>query len=266
MSNSSVSKDFIFVKSETIPEKIAKKAAWPAEGFEEVAYEAIGEEEEQWTEKEIKEQLRSTILSIQEKGLKDTEAAYVVLGVSTTTYSRKGETVNARKQVFDSNMLNVLKRLSAEVLAYLNFEHNKLLISCPFAKLIQALVKERYSKQYFQAVKRIGPLLFDEQVSEHLRLDSEWANIAKPLVIQLIPNISSSKKAEYTRKIAEHLRKLGIENLDCENPDFISINMMREPAEELLQTSNFVFRVSEVPEGLVESARLAKKRIRKRHD
>jgi hypothetical protein len=259
--NFSISSNFIFIKSETIREKKPRKAAWPSAEFEDIAYEPT-EEEEEWAEKDIREQIRLTVSNIVEKEMKDNQNVYVVLGVSTKLFPTRKGSVGKRRQVFDPDMLTVLKRLSAVVLAYLNIEHNKLLISCPLSKLTQILNKERYSKKYFQNVKRIGPLLFEEQVPEHLREDSEWTKVAKPLLIQLIPNISSDKRREYVGKLVEYVRKISTETLEFENEEFISVSLAQEPTRELLQTSNFVFRVSEVPQGYVESTRSYRKRRR----
>jgi len=259
--NSSISSDFIFIKSETSSKKESRKAAWPSAEFEEIAYEPT-EEEEEWAEKDIKEQIRLTVSNIMKKEMKDNQNLYVVLGVSTNLFPAKKGSIDKRRQVFDPDMLTVLKRLSAVVLAYLNIEHNKLLISCPLSKLTEILKTERYSKKYFQGVKRIGPLVFEEQVSEHLRQDSEWIRVAKPLLIQLIPNIPSDKRREYVSKLVEYVRKIGTETLDSENEGFVSVSLAQKPIKELLQTSNFVFRVSEVPQGYVESARSSRKRMR----
>lgn len=264
MGNASISSGFIFVKSETIPETTAKKAAWPSGELEKVDYEPI-EEEEEWVAKEVKEQIISTISDIKTKKLKDYEKVYVVLGVTTNIYPHGDDPGKSRRQVFDPNVLNVLKRLSAEVLAYLNAEHNKFLVSCPISKLIEIRWEEKYSKKYFQSVKRIGPLLPKEQVSENLWKDPEWTNVAKPLVIQLIPNISDDKRKEYSSNLVGHLKGINAEPFDYENADFILVNLRQGQTEELLQASNFVFRVSEVPKGCLENVRLSKKGIRKRY-
>jgi len=256
--NSSISSDFIFIKSKTSSEEIARKAAWQSMEYEEVAYEPTKEEEE-WTEKSIGQQINLTVSSLMEKEMKDNQNVYVVLGVSTKLYPIRND---KRRQVFDPNMIRVLKRLSAVVLAYLNMDHNKLLISCPLSKLTDILNKERYSKKYFQSVKRIGPLLFEEQVQEHLRQNSEWFQVAKPLLIQLIPNILSDKRREYVGKLLDYVRKVSKETVNSENEEFISVSLTQKPITELLQTSNFVFKVSEVPQGYVESIRSSRKRTR----
>lgn len=261
MGDSSISSDFIFVKSETIPAKFAKRAAWPSGGFEQLDYEPT-EEEEEWVSKEIKEQITSTVSSIQTKKLKDSEKAYVVLGVSAKYYPYRRDPTRGYRQVFDPNVKNVLKRLSADVLAYLNVGHNKLLVSCPIPKLKEILEKEKYSKKYFQSVKRIGPLLFEEQVSESLRKDSEWANVSKDIVIQLIPNLPTDKRKEYANTVIEHLKKTDTDATSYDNTDFIIANLRQELTEQLLQASNFVFRVSEIPKGFVEKINLATKKKR----
>lgn len=260
MGDSSISSDFIFVKSETIPKKI-KRGPFPRGEFEQLDYEPT-EEEEEWVSKEIKEQITSTVSSIQTKKLKDSEKAYVVLGVSAKYYPYKRDPTRGYRQVFDRNVKNVIERLSADVLAYLNVGHNKLLVSCPLPKLKEILEKEKYSKKYFQSVKRISPLLFEEQVSESLRKDSEWANVSKDIVIQLIPNLPTDKRKEYTNTIIGHLKKTDADAISYDNTDFIIANLRQEPTEQLLQASNFVFRVSEIPKGFVEKINLTTKRKR----
>jgi hypothetical protein len=249
------------VKSEIIREQRPRRAAWSGAEFEETAYEPT-EEEEEWVEKNINEQIKSTVSDIVEKKMKDTQSVYIVLGVSTKLFPALRGSIDKRRQVFDQDTLTVLTRLSAEVLAYLNVEHSKLLISCPLSKLVEVLNKERYSKKYFQSVKRIGPLLFEEQVSESLRKDSQWTRAAKPLLIQLIPNISNVKKKDYASKLMEYMKRTGAETLESENDEFISVSLAQEPLMGLLQASNFVFKVSDALKGCVENARSSIKRMR----
>jgi hypothetical protein len=259
----SESNNFIFVKSITSDDRTAKKAAWPAKAFERAEYEST-EDEEDWVSKEMKEQITETVSSIETKQLRDNEKAYVVLGV-TSQFIPNQDYAKVRKQVFYPDMLNVLERLSAEVLSYLNAEHTKLLISCPFSKLSEILKQEKYTKKYFQGVKRISPLLLGEQVSKTLRQDSEWATISKDIIIQLIPNLPTEKRKEYSNAVIEHLKQTGRDAKSYDDTDFIIANLKQESTEQLLQTSNFVFRVSEIPKGVVENINLStkKKRIHK---
>jgi hypothetical protein len=124
----SVSTDIIFVKSKTDQKISVKKAAWPAKGFEIIDYEPTEDYEEEWVAKDVKDQITATVSSIETKSLKDDKKAYVVLGVASKFIPDERNPSRARKQVFDKDMLNVLRRLSAEILAYLNPEHTRLLI------------------------------------------------------------------------------------------------------------------------------------------
>ena len=258
----SVSSDIIFVKSRTDPRVSVKRAAWPAKGFEIVDYEPTEDYEQEWVSRDVKEQITSTVSSIKTKPLRDDEKAYVVLGVTSKFIPDERNPARARKQVFDRNMLNVLKRLSAEILAYLNPEHTRLLISCPLSNLTEILEKKRYAYKYFQGVKRISPLLLKEQISKRLKQDSNWVNVSKDIVIQLIPNLPTEKREEYATIIVEHLKQEDSHARSYQETDFIVANLKKESTELLLQAANFVFRVSEIPEGLIEKTELTPRKKR----
>ena len=120
--NPSESDDFIFVPSRRVEKKRVKGFGI---GGETIPYEPE-EEEEEWVSKEIKEQISSTISSIQEKELKDVEHVYIVLGLSKKLFIRERRLPKRRLRIFDTNALAVLNRLSAEVLAYLNEERARI--------------------------------------------------------------------------------------------------------------------------------------------
>ena len=258
--------DFIFVKSTTKSEVYTKKAAWPAGEFEIVNYEPIEDDEKEWVSKEVKEQISSTVSNVRAKQLKDTDSVYIVLGVTAKFVPNENNPSKTRKQVFDPLMLNVLKRLSANILAYLNTEHTKLLVSCPIWKLTEALDKERYAKKYFEGIKRIGPLLPMEQISKFLRQNSAWAKESRELIIQLIPNLPTEKREAYSKNITDYLKSVDSNASSYEGSDFILANIKQKPAEDLLKTSNFIFKLFEVPEGFAERVKLPEKKpsIRKR--
>lgn len=260
----SVSNEIIFVKSTTDQRISVKKAAWPAGGFEIIDYEASEDYEKEWISKDVKAQIVATVSSIKTKPLKDNEKVYVVLGVTSKFIPDMRNPTRSRKQVFDKDLLNVLKRLSAEILAYLNPEHTRLLISCPLLKLTEILEKEKFSCKYFQGVKRIGPLLLREQISKSLKQDSEWADISKDIIIQLIPNLPTEKRKEYATIIVGHLKEKDSYAKSYQDTDFIIANLKRESTEQLLQSANFVFRVSEVPKGAIEKTKITPKKKRTR--
>jgi len=256
LSNDAKSNDFIFIKSKT-DSKTHEKSTYGTKGIE-IPYEPW-EGEEDWVDKGIEEQITSTISNVKTKKLIDDERVYVVLGLSTSYNPRKdGKPVKVH--VFNVDVKQVLTQLSAKILAYLNPEHSKLLVSCPFSSLAEILESEKYDSKYFHNVKRISPLTFKEQVSGDLRQDNEWRTATKPILIQLVPNLPNQIRQQYVTEIMEYLQKSLAEPIDYDNTGFITASLNREAATELLQTSNFVLKISEIPQGVLEKLRVTKRR------
>ena len=248
---------FIFVKSSTPENKEKKGPAWITKPFES-QYGWTSDEEEEWVSKEMKQQIMATVSTIQSKPLRDNEKAYVVLGVESHFIP---DNPSKPKQVFYKNTTTVIERLSAQVLCYMNFEHNKLLIACPISNLEKLVEKEKYSKVYFQVVKRISPLFLSEQISEDLK-DSQWVKDPKDILIELMPNLPIEKKQEYANKLMQNLKTTDNDVESCCNNDFVVASLNQQSTEQLLQDSNYVFRVSEIPKGFLQKIALPKKNKR----
>jgi len=247
------------VKS-TVESKTRKKPTYGREGIE-IPYEPW-EGEEEWVDKGINEQLTSTISKVKTKKLKDEERVYVVLGLSTS-YNPRKDGKPAPTHIFSKDVKNVLKRLSAKFLAYLNIEHNRLLVSCPLSNLSKISESKRVcDSKYFHNLKRLSPLTLKEQVSEGLRQDTEWMTTTKPILIQLVPNLPTEIRHQYIMEVIKYLRALLAEPVDFDDSGFIAANLSKESTTELLETSNFVFRVSEVPQGVAEKLRTSKRKRR----
>ena len=253
------SNSLIFVKAITMEDKYPKRPSWSSQPFES-EYEWANDEEKEWISKEMKEQIMMTVSTIESKPLRDNERAYVVLGVESHFIPSKDPS-KIWKQVFYKNTVTVLERLSAEVLCYLNLEHTRFLISCPLSKLTELVKKEKYSNVYFKTVKRISPLFLGEQISENLK-DPQWTKEPKDILIELIPNLSTEKKQEYASKLIQNLKVTDAETQSCCDNDFVIASLNQQSTEQLLRVSNYVFRVSEIPKGLLERVALSAKKKR----
>jgi hypothetical protein len=236
--------DYIFVPSRTVEEKRKKR---PGRRAEPVSYESESDEEEEWLSKEFKDQISSTISTINGKEMKDVNHIYVVLGLL--------------RRINDQDIVAILKALKAQVLVYLNQECTKLLVSLPLAKL-QAFRNRRRAPKYIQSVRRIGPLLFREQVSENLRKDSEWRGTAKPLMVYSVPNISNEVRENQLRNILEYTSRFEGSLADYDEAGFILANLNEQSVRDLLRVSNFVFRVDSVPQALANGLRSGSARAR----
>jgi len=244
---------FIFVKSITEPRKTIKKPAWPAR-YERTEYVPIGDDEIEWVSNSMEEQIKSTVSSFEEKKLKDDKRVYLVLGISAQYTINDRYPSRILKYVFYPEILNVLTRLSAEIISYLNDDHTRILISCPLSCLSNFLLKKKYETKYFQNVKRIGPLLPDEQLSSSLFQDKKWLTESTNIVIQLIPNLDSEILKLYSKSMIEYLRKTTDIVEPIFNNNFILTNLGQEQTDDLLRYSNFVFKVSEAPKGMSAGA------------
>lgn len=239
--------DFIVAPSKSIT--IKRPRGVPRDRAVPIPYEPEDEENE-WVSQDMDMQISSTISTIQEKSLKDDVQAYIVLGLTKKYRERKREP-KIRILIFDNDTMTILERLSAEILAYLNEEHNKLLVSCPLSALINFFNRKSYDTKYFQQVKRVSTLLYEEQVSDNLRKDVEWKSKPKLVLIQLIPNISYEKRVQYLDEISEYITDSKSTILESDEDGFIIADMNEETTKKLIQISNLVFKINVLPKGII---------------
>jgi hypothetical protein len=251
---------FIFVKSETTDDRYPRGPSW-SKTPPEYSYET-GSDEEEWVSRSLKDQIVGTVSSIQEKQVKDKEKIYIVLGVESQFVPNEDKS-KIRHITFHQNTLTLIKNLSAEILCYLNKEHTNLLISCRLCDLTHILAKSKYRMKYFKTVKRISPLLPNEQISKHLQKDNEWTTNSKEIVIELIPNIPSDKRNEYTKNIIQYLKGMDRIADGCCDEEFIITKLDEATTKDLLKTTNLIFRITEFPKGILQHANITSTNIRK---
>ncbi len=100
-------------------------------------------------------------------------------------------------------------------------------------------------------------MTFQEQVPEYLLTSEDWKNTDKPVLIQLVPNLTPELKKSYSDRVIDYLIKSGKQPIDT-NLGMIIADLNKDSTAKLLETSNFVFQVNEVPEGVAQ--RLKNKR------
>lgn len=261
MENEHISKSFIHIKSETVPEISTKRSLWSTKPNERTPYKWAYDEEKEWISKEMKDQIWSTVASIDKQPLRDTETIYIVIGVESQHFINE-DSPKTVEQVFYPNVMTVLNGLSAKVLCYLNSEHTKLLVSTRICDLTRFLNRQKYRTKYFGAVKRISPLLLQEQISPNLQEDNEWNLRPKDVFVELIPNLPLDKKTAYTKTIVDYLKKVDEETRSYGDEEFIITKLNQSSTEELLKNSNLVFRVTEIPKGILQKSALANRKKR----
>jgi hypothetical protein len=259
--NENAPNSFIRIKSEIVPEISTKRSLWSNKPIERTPYEWTSDEEKEWVSKEMKDQIWSTVASIEKQPLRDTETIYIVLGVESQHFINE-DSSKTRELVFYPNVMTVLNGLFAKVLCYLNPEHTKLLVSTRICDLARFLNRQKYRTKYFDVVKRISPLLLQEQISSNLQEDKEWSSRPKDVFVELIPNLPLDKKTVYSKTIVDYLKKVDEETRSYVDEEFIITKLSQSSTEELLKNSNLVFRVTEIPKGMLQKSALANSKKR----
>jgi hypothetical protein len=260
LQNNPIPNDFLCAKT-VVKSREIQKSTFGGTGIS-IDYESWGDEEKDWISKPIRDQIKGTISSIQKKPMKDGERAYVVLGLSssfTPHKTKRPENIH----IFDEDTKKILKSLSAEFVAYLNIEHNRLLVACPISSLSRVSeVKKGCNSKYYQNLRRLSPLTLAEQISSNLSNDEEWHNTSKPVLIQLIPNISPELSEKYSSQVTKFLVEKNKE-LVYSSDKRIFAQLDKDSATELLETSNLVFQINEAPEGVARQLKANKRKISK---
>lgn len=237
--------DFIFVPSKTFHKD--REKTYPTSNGEWVHYETDDFEAE-WASKEIDHQILSTVSSIQSTTLKSAEKAYFVLGLSGKQILHENGTLGPVRIFLPKNR-EFLSNLSAEILAYLNPTHDKLLVSCPLLSLSKLSESRNFKSQRFEAIKRFSPLLYNEIVPSNLKKDP-WES--KLLAIHLMPNISNDLVRDYLKQIIDYLSKRN-SVVDWDDSGIVFADLNSQELTELVKSSNVIFYLNEIPKASVEN-------------
>jgi hypothetical protein len=109
---------FIFVKSVTTDVRRSKVPLWTKRAFVR-SYTPTYDEDKEWVSRDMREQIASTVSSLEKANLKDKDKVYVVIGVQSQFVEGKDPT-KIRKFVFYKDTLTLIKNLSAEILCSTN--------------------------------------------------------------------------------------------------------------------------------------------------
>lgn len=221
-------------------------------GGEWVSYKAEGFEEEDWASQEIKTQISSTLSSIQATTLRSKEQAYFVLGLSgkQTTHEDGSK---GTLHIFTKESRDLLTLLSAEILAYLSPTNDRILISCPLGDLAKLSETKSFKSPPFKPVKRFSPLFYNELVDDSLAQKGLWQD-SIPIAIHIMPNISDSLVRDYLKVLIGYLA-MHDDVLDWDDFGTVFVSLTGKETKKLLDDSNFIFSISEMPKGAVEKLR-----------
>ncbi|MHB8568341.1 MAG: hypothetical protein ACYC7D_14310 [Nitrososphaerales archaeon] len=247
MENNPEGRDFVFVKSEV---KTVTKGKSRYDPYADFSKEQIADIKEgvQEHKEELSQEISAIKSSFQDKELKDAKTVFFV-----------GE---ANDPIGAFQITQGVKSLGAQIHGYLDADHKKLLISTSEEKLESLTNKTAVSDNISKSFKEFRQLTLDEQLGD---LPAVWKSKSLNVLVHIMPNLKQEQSRGYMKRIDRFLQSNNCPILwryETEN-GMIASSMPRSIAESLIQVSNFVYRIDDLPIGFasVEKNRRKTRRV-----
>lgn len=219
---------FRFISPE---EHISKKPSrpMPFKPVPEVYSEA--DEDEGWVRHDIQQQISDTLEVFKHKELSHGDEIFYVLALS----SKPSRT----------DVSPIFKKLSAKVLAYLNQEHTRILVSASNQGLYN--LQDRVPVYFKKGVYLLKPL------SENYRLGNELKTLdpdtAMKLFIKIMPNLDKQTNRLYVRKVKRYLKteRCQIIETQLSKEGVVVTKAPISAAQRLISNSTFIYKVNAAP-------------------
>jgi hypothetical protein len=238
--------DFFFVSSEDREWRVGKPHGGPK--YDKEAYE---QRKREIDARDLDEKVRATASSLRQKEIRDPRNLYFVIQIE--------------KEAATGKIHNVLERLSATVHTYLSKDHTILLVSASEQEI------HRYEEEGLPLAMKEPLIDFrelrpSEQISKELEA-KDWDRMPRPVILHLIPNIGTSEATSYLDRLSKYFESIKCKVLLVSHPDdgMLLAQMDRKIAEDLLKRANYVFKIHDLPLGILSKVRSRKRTSRRFH-
>ena len=237
--------DFFVVRSLESKQQVSKPEGGPP--YDAEAYKMRREEVER---RGLEEKVRATTSSLIQKKIRDPRVLYFVIQIEKETAPNKFQ--------------DVLERLSVTVHSYIDKEHTTLLVST-YEQVLNKYAKDGLPLVIKDRLLDFRELNLSEQISKEL-VNENWYKTPKPVILHLMPNIKTELAESYLEELLHYFESTGSEVLLTSHPDdgMLIIQINRKVAEDLLKKANIVFKIHDVPIGILSQAS-SPRRISRRH-
>lgn len=238
--------DFFIVSPEDRKWQVGKPHGGPE--YDKDAYEQRKKDIEI---RNLDEKVRATTASLRQKEIRDPRNLYFVIQIEKDTTTGK--------------IHNMLEKLSATVHAYLDKDHTLLLVSVPEQK-IQRFEVEGLPLAIKEPLTDFRELKPSEQISKELYYEN-WDKKPRAVVLHLIPNIETSEAVSYLDRLSNYLVNMNCKVLLVSHPDdgMLLTQIDRKVAEDLLKRTNYVFKIHDLPLGILSKMKSSKRSNRRFH-
>lgn len=225
------SNDIRYVESSTKPFKRAKRKVGVPIEYQPIDYEHI-ENDEGWADEELGTQIRETVTTLDKKKLRSGDEVFFIL--------------DFKFDPSNPEVRNLLKKLKANIIAYLNKEHNRVLVSASNDAL-RAMGDRDIPKYVHHSLYMLRPLSAKDQLSESLRTDD--SDKQKLLLFNIMPNVEAEKQSTYLQQLENRLREYQcpIYESVLKELGVIVTDASAGIAQSIAEDSTFVYHVGEAP-------------------
>lgn len=240
--------DLNFIKTSVKDEKIARQRPKGGSPPDEIEFDP-SEADEEWGHEKVRTQIGKTVKAMERKTLRTGDEIFFILDLKFEPSYHK--------------VRDILKRLDATILAYLNETHSKMLVSASNDKLNKLYYGKKIPKYIDESLHVIRPRLVSEQLGEDLK--TAPADERKLLLFKLMPNIPSAKNNAYMTKLENYLRQQDshVYESDLKKVGIVAADANIATAQSVADTSTFVYDISAAPAGLAEQIRRRKTKTKK---
>lgn len=234
--------DFRFVKSKE--EYYEKPVGRPGEDYvtPTIDYEK-SEGDEEWASKEFVRQISDTASFFSQKELRLEDEIFYILSSAVLPNNK--------------NIEKSLTKLSAEILSYLDFNHNRLLVRGNEKDLV-SLTEQQIPKYVENTFHMLRPLNFTDHFDFSLQ---DWQHGEKSVMISTLPNLTKEKNIHYLSEIKRLLIQYGskVHNYEFLEDMFVIADVEINILKKLINSSTFIYKVFSPPNAITKKISIPKK-------
>jgi len=220
---------FLQTKS-TSKEDIVSKTSYPPEKVE-INFEPINEDEG-FKDMPLMEQIKSTVSSLSEKTIRTVDEIFYV--------------IHPKVPPSDYGIEQILSRLDAEIVDYLDIKHTAFIVRGSDTKLFKLTEKDTLPQILSKNIHVIRPLLDRDQISPDAEKELQKEN--RVSVIALMPNIATENHQEHIKLLKNFLAENNFKTYsEFSDEGLFFTNMELNRIHEFVQKSTFVHFVEPVP-------------------
>lgn len=223
---------FIRTYSRNSEDKINKGQFTPTR--KEIDFIPVDEDDKEYSDKHLHDQIKSTVSSFKEKTIKHEEEIF---------YS-----IYPAVPLSDPNIETILVRLKADIID-IDTDTQEFTVRGSNTQLTKYGEKGKLPKLFMENIRMIKPLSVKQQITQKSK---RYIQQGRPAIIGIMPNNKPEQQMEYLKLTEKYLNQKKIDNFaSLEDEGLIFADISLDDILEFLDKSTFVYFVESAPFGIV---------------